>query len=322
VTLGVVAVVVAVTVMAASVAVMVAHSRSGGSGKAPADETARAIPPDWPADDPEPPRDEHFSPPGGATLRRPAFRSEVEERDERDEPAPRAAGGQLSARVLRDLKGATVFLKVEAGKASCSGSGFLVKVEGDTAYLVTNNHVVNPQAALLRPLRTRDGGSNVVIKVQVRNAAVTAVFNSGTPAERSLPAEVITTDSGCDLAVLRVTGDGIWPRPIALEDRVRLVETMPVYILGFPFGEALAFKRGNPAVTVNKGSISSLRQDDYGQIKAVQIDGAINPGNSGGPVVDEAGRLVGVSAATIRGSGIGLAIAPEELKKLFDARDP
>ena len=70
---------------------------------------------------------------------------------------------------------------------------------------------------------------------------------------------------------------------------------------------ALSAKSGNPAPTINKGSISSLRQNDYGQLKAVQIDGAINPGNSGGPVVDEAGHLIGISVATIRGSGIGLA---------------
>src|SRR5205085_12357551 len=59
---------------------------------------------------------------------------------------------------------------------------------------------------------------------------------------------------------------------------------------------------------------------DFGQMKAVQIDGAINPGNSGGPVVDEDGRLVGISVATIRGAGIGLAIAPDELARMFDGR--
>src|SRR5439155_14585568 len=100
----------------------------------------------------------------------------------------------------------------------------------------------------------------------------------------------------------------------------RRIETMPAYIIGFPFGEALALKKGNPAITINKGSVSGLREDDYGRMKAVQIDGAINPGNSGGPVVDEDGRLVGISVATIRGSGIGIAIAPDELARMFQGR--
>jgi serine protease Do len=149
---------------------------------------------------------------------------------------------------------------------------------------------------------------------------VTAVFNSGTKSERAVPATVIADDEARDLAVLRVKGLDAWPKPIQLNQKATLIETMPVYILGFPFGESLSFNKGHPAITVNKGSVSSLRENEYGQMKAVQIDGAINPGNSGGPVVDEEGRLVGISVATIRGSGIGLAIAPDELTHMFEGR--
>ena len=265
---------------------------------------------------------------GTRSRAEPAPRKRTEQPDEAsapesDEPAaPRSPRGQLSARALKDLKGATVFIKVEAGKdLSCSGSGFLVKVEGDTGYVITNHHVVNPEAELLKPVRSRSGVTTVrTVKVRARNAAVTAVFHSGAKGEQPVPADVIATDESRDLAVLRVTGLGDWPRPITLDQKAALVETMPVYILGFPFGEQLSFKHGNPAITINKGSVSSLRENDYGQMKAVQIDGAINPGNSGGPVVDEDGRLVGISVATIRGSGIGLAIAPDELKRLFEGR--
>lgn len=308
VALVVAAVLVVVGAMAAAIVVIVAQGRSGSDAKGGSTQNARA---------------KRTTQPAVQVPPRPSpSRTEEWERDEPDEPLPRASGGQLSARVLKDLKGATVFIKVEAGKElSCSGSGFLVKTQGNTGYIVTNHHVVNPEAELLKPIRSRNGGTaTVIVKIQVKNASVTAVFNSGTPAERSLAAEVVTTDASRDLAILRVTGPANWPRPIILDDRPRLVETMPVYILGFPFGEALSFKHGNPAITVNKGSISSLRQDDYGQMKAVQIDGAINPGNSGGPVVDETGHLVGISVATIKGSGIGLAIAPEELDQLFKSQ--
>jgi S1-C subfamily serine protease len=95
---------------------------------------------------------------------------------------------------------------------------------------------------------------------------------------------------------------------------------MPVFILGFPFGKMLSMNKSNPSITINKGTVSSLRENDRGQMKAVQIDGALNPGNSGGPVVDDHGRLVGVAVATIEGSGIGLAIAPEELTLLLLGR--
>jgi S1-C subfamily serine protease len=232
---------------------------------------------------------------------------------------PGGAKGQLSSQVLKDLKGATVFIKVDAGKnLSCSGSGFLVRVDGDAGYVVTNHHVVNPEAEMLKPVRSRSGKTTVrTVKYKAKNATITTVFHSGSKAERALTAEIIATDESRDLAVLRVHGPGEWPRPIVLERKAALVETMPVYILGFPFGEALSFNKGNPAITVNKGSVSSLRENEYGEMKAVQIDGAINPGNSGGPVVDEDGRLVGISVATIRGSGIGLAIAPDELTHLL-----
>jgi S1-C subfamily serine protease len=238
--------------------------------------------------------------------------------------AQRAPRGQLSAQALKHIKGATVFIKVEAGRLSCTGSGFLVKVDGDTGYVITNHHVVNPEAELLAPVRSRRGGRQTigvrVVKYKAKNAVVTAVFHSGGKGERPVPAEVLATDESRDLAVLRLRGVSDWPRPIALDQKTQLVETMPVYILGFPFGEALAVKKGNPAITINKGSVSSLREDDYGQMKAVQIDGAINPGNSGGPVVDEDGHLVGISVATIRGAGIGIAIAPDELARMFDGR--
>jgi S1-C subfamily serine protease len=178
--------------------------------------------------------------------------------------------------------------------------------------------VVNPEAELLKPSRSSSGRVTVrTVKYKPGNATVTAIFHSGTKGERTVPAQVITTDEERDLAVLKVNGLGTWPHPILLDKKAALVETMPVYILGFPFGEALSFNKGNPTITINKGSVSSLRENEYGQMKAVQIDGAINPGNSGGPVVDEDGHLVGISVATIRGTGIGLAIAPDELTRLL-----
>jgi predicted Zn finger-like uncharacterized protein len=234
-----------------------------------------------------------------------------------DVGGPPSVSGKLPSEVLRQLKEATVFIKREAGRLSATGSGFVMKLEGDTAYVVTNHHVIDATGELLRVGR---GGRPQVVKVRASNAVIFTVFRSGTKDERMIRAEVVASDPSRDLAVLKVTGVQDYARAIDLDQKAQLVETMPIYILAFPFGQALSLKKGNPNITINKGSISSLRENDQGQMKAVQIDGALNPGNSGGPVVDEQGRLVGVAVATIEGSGIGLAIAPDELTRMLLGR--
>ena len=110
------------------------------------------------------------------------------------------------------------------------------------------------------------------------------------------------------------------PKSLDLSQKVELVETMPVYMFGFPFGETLSTTKGNPAITIGKGSVSSIRENERGETAVVQIDGDLNPGNSGGPVVDGKGRLVGVAVAKIRNTRIGMAIPPAELTKMLNGR--
>jgi S1-C subfamily serine protease len=208
---------------------------------------------------------------------------------------------QLPAKVLAALKGATVYVKLEAGRLSATGSGFLFKTEGETGYVVTNHHVID------LPPRSRLIG-------QVR-----LVFWSGTRKERNVPAELVASDAGRDLAILKVTDFPDLPAPIDLGQRVELVETMTVWMVGFPLGDALSVTEGNPAVTISKGSVSSLRRNDRDEMSVVQIDGELNPGSSGGPVVDSAGRLVGVAVAKMAGTRIGMAIPPSELTQMLRA---
>jgi S1-C subfamily serine protease len=226
-------------------------------------------------------------------------------------------GGRLSPEMLQHFKHATVYIKREAGKLSATGSGFVMKIAGESAYIITNHHVVEPSAELLR---LGPGGRIQTVKVRASGAVIIAIFRSGTKEERALNAEVIASDPSRDLAVLKVNGVQGFAEAINLDQKAQLTETMPVFILGFPFGKSLSMNKGNPNITINKGSISSLRENDRGQMKAVQIDGALNPGNSGGPVVDDQGHLVGVAVATIEGSGIGLAIAPEEVALMLLGR--
>ncbi len=276
------------------------------------------------------------------------------------------ADDTLPLETLRGLKDATAFVRVGAGKDGkiriprpdgrggitvsvkpgtflVSGSGFVIQADGDTAYVVTNHHVVVPTVELdpsdlpsmprmpigpympitprlPRPVPRMPAGSQKPITVSLPNDAIAAVFRSGTPQEQSVTAELAADDPERDLAVLKVTGVKELPRPVDLTRPPDLVETIPVYVFGFPFGEALALHNGNPTITVGKGTISSIRLKADGAPEKIQIDGALNPGNSGGPIVDGQGRLVGVAVATVKGSGIGLAIPPQELQRTLAGR--
>jgi S1-C subfamily serine protease len=236
------------------------------------------------------------------------------------EPPPLVAPameGTMPIAVLTAIKEATVFVKMDAGKLSASGSGFLIKVDGDTAYFATNDHVVAPESTTLVTIGRLKAR---VVAVAPPKARISVVLHSGTPREQILPADVVAADHEADLAVLRVNGARDLPKPIDFGQQVALVETMPLFIFGFPFGKALATNKGNPAITVGKGTVSSLRRDQRDELTLVQINGDLNPGNSGGPVVDVHGRLIGVSVAAIKGTQIGMAIPAPELTQLLAGR--
>jgi S1-C subfamily serine protease len=228
-----------------------------------------------------------------------------------------------TAKGLEELKAATVYVKVTAGTLRpSSGSGFVIRVEGNTGYIVTNEHVVNPREPI--GSRGRRGGQPQP-QPQPREAAsppeVTLVFWSGTRQEQSCRAEVVAADPEQDLAVLKVTEFANLPRPLDIGGPTKLTETLPVIVFGFPFGAALVGNVGNPSITVSQGSISSIRRNDRDEVAAVQIDGALNPGNSGGPVVDAEGRLVGIAVAIFRGANnIGFAVPGGELTKMLHGR--
>jgi S1-C subfamily serine protease len=188
---------------------------------------------------------------------------------------------------LERLKAATVFIKVTTSKGTQTGSGFLLEVAGDRGVVVTNAHVIEPESGSLREIN--------------------CVFRSGTREEFVVKAEVNGKDPGADLAVLTVKHNAL-PASIDSADDVKLRETSSVLVLGFPFGEILTTSSRNPAITVSKGTISSIRRDDYDNVVVLQIDGGINPGNSGGPTATEDGKLVGISVAKVRDADIGFAI--------------
>ncbi len=217
-----------------------------------------------------------------------------------------ARGQGLSAENLATIKAATVFIQVgKPGGAGATGSGFLVRVDGETGYIVTNNHVIDVSDLM--------GDSVAAVPIRV-------VFNSGTPTERTAPARVVAALEQPDLAVLKVEKLKGLPKPLDLSDPPKLMETSTVYVCGFPFGARLASGDKNPEISIGTATVSSIRTDKSGQVSNVQLNGALNPGNSGGPVVAPDGKLVGVAVKTVRNAGIGLAIPQHEVATLLRGR--
>ncbi len=170
---------------------------------------------------------------------------------------------------------------------SCIGSGFVVDSEG---HIVTNYHVATAAPNLLVTLAD----------------------------DRTVPAEILGTDPGSDLAVLKIDVPAEELTVAELGDSDALRVGQRAIAIGNPFG----LER-----TITTGIISSLgrtlpRSDSDFQIaEVIQTDAAINPGNSGGPLLDSLGRVIGVNTAirSVSGvnSGIGFAIPVNIVKRVI-----
>ena len=137
------------------------------------------------------------------------------------------------------------------------------------------------------------------------NAYVTLQFGSG----ETISARVAATAPEHDLAVLRLASarPGVQPLPLGNLARVRVGQE--VLAVGSPLGLRN---------TVTRGIVSAVRR--VGPVVLVQTDAAINPGNSGGPLVDAAGRVVGVATMKVAGGAesLGFAVAADHARALVD----
>jgi S1-C subfamily serine protease len=211
-------------------------------------------------------------------------------------PAKIAGGnGQLDAAVLKKIKEATVYFRVtQADGAISQGSGFFGLAPG---LVLTNAHVLG----MLSPDSRRP-------------ARVEIVYRSGLPGSRTFVADILGVDRSSDLALLRVTGDGL-PTPLDVRSAKDLVETQTVYIIGYPFGDSLGKN-----VTISTSSVSSLRTDALGTLRKVQVNGGMHPGNSGGPVVNSGGEVVGVAVSGIRATQINFAVPGDFVHVVVNGR--
>ncbi|HWN73137.1 MAG TPA: trypsin-like peptidase domain-containing protein [Solirubrobacterales bacterium] len=166
------------------------------------------------------------------------------------------------------------------GGGTATGSGFVIDGEG---HILTNNHVV-------------EGAEKVTVKIG--------------ESETGHPAEVVGTDPGTDLALLKIDAPAKKLQPLTLGHSSAVEVGDPVVAIGNPF----ALER-----TVTSGIVSALQRqiqapNGFSINHVIQTDAAINPGNSGGPLINAEGEVIGINSQIATGGGgngnvgIGFAI--------------
>ncbi|HPJ12338.1 MAG TPA: trypsin-like peptidase domain-containing protein [Caldisericia bacterium] len=197
---------------------------------------------------------------------------------------------------------------------SGSGSGFIISEDG---YLVTNNHVV-------------DGAQ--MIRVERKNG-------------EKYEAQLIGTDSISDIALIKIEATKLPFLEFEKSENVRVGET--VIAIGNPYGYEYTVTRGVVSAVQREISIPEQDptpvnpfegmpffdfQDPFDRnipqnnqsssatipmVGVVQTDAAINPGNSGGPLVNMAGKVIGVNfLIDVQGQGLGFAIDSNTVMKV------
>lgn len=179
-------------------------------------------------------------------------------------------------------------------KLAGEGSGVIYKIDGDTAYLVTNNHVV---------------GNADSLKVKLAD---------GTTED----GELVGRDAVSDLAVVKISSKNV-KSAIKFADS----DATKVGSIAIAIGSPLGSKFSN---SVTQGIISGqsrivpmdLDKDGQADIETtlIQTSAAINPGNSGGALLNKDGDLVGINSSKFSNvdvEGMGFAIPSKEVQRVI-----
>jgi len=165
------------------------------------------------------------------------------------------------------------------------GSGFVLDPNGE---IVTNAHVVTEESN-----DGRTPAKEVFIEFSNRNV---------------LEAQIVGFDPFADVALLKVEPEGFPLHALELGDDAELEVGEPVAAIGSPFGEQRSLSVG--VVSATDRAVKSLTQFEIEG--AIQTDASINPGNSGGPLLEAAGRVVGINQQIETSSGandgVGFAV--------------
>lgn len=143
-------------------------------------------------------------------------------------------------------------------------------------------------------------GGRVVTNAHVVGDASTATvwFSNGARRE----SRIVAVDDTLDIAVLDVPRAPVSAPALALIDRGEYSAAgAPVWAWGYPFEADVVAAGFSRAPTVSAGIVSAHRQ--RGRVAYIQTDAAVNPGSSGGPLLDEAGRVIGVNTLVLTPGG-------------------
>ncbi|MBO0431809.1 trypsin-like peptidase domain-containing protein [Enterococcus sp. DIV0660C] len=185
-------------------------------------------------------------------------------------------------------------------EAYSEGSGVIYKKDGNSAYIVTNNHVVDGQQGL--EVLLKDGSK--------------------------VKAELVGTDAYSDLAVLKINADKV-DTVASFGDSESLKVGEPAIAIGSPLGSAYANSVTSGIVSsLNRQVTSTNESNETVNINAIQTDAAINPGNSGGPLVNIEGQVIGINSSKIASTsesssdvnveGMGFAIPSNDVVNVIN----
>jgi len=201
--------------------------------------------------------------------------------------------GSINA-IVTAVMPSVVSIQVDGSSESGSGSGFALRPDG---YILTNNHVVDLAAS---------GGD------------ITVVFSDGTKADGT----IVGRNKEYDLAVVKVDRTDL--APLALGDSDQVLVGDLVVAIGAPLGLDGTVTSG--IVSAKDRPVTAGGTEDMAYINAIQTDAAINPGNSGGPLLDGAGRVIGINSAIATlayggeagNIGLGFAIPSNSARRIAE----
>lgn len=182
------------------------------------------------------------------------------------------------------------------GQAYASGTGFVYKTEGNKAYILTNNHVIN-------------------------NATdVNVTFTDG----NVVKVDIVGSDIYSDIAVLSVSKNDIKSvASIGKSDDLKLGDT--VFAIGAPLDSAYSWSVTRGIVSgkdrLVEVELTSGNTKTPMVVKTLQTDAAINSGNSGGPLANSNGEVIGITSIKLASSsieGMGFAIPIEDALEIAE----
>jgi 2-alkenal reductase len=202
-----------------------------------------------------------------------------------------AAGGFSAARIFAERSPGVVTVFTFSGAQESQGSGFVVSADGT---ILTNAHVI-----------TNAGETGPGAQV----AAASSVYVEFRDHDR-VAAKIVGWDVFDDVGVIRVVPSAHSLAPLPLGRSAAVVVGEPVAAIGSPLGNENSLAVG--VVSAVGRSIAALTAPHFQLIDAIQTDAPIAHGSSGGPLLDAAGRVIGINAQirtdTGGSAGIGFAV--------------